>query len=68
MRSLLCHALIVTAVLIGGDYRFNDGKDTEALLAALRADLIASQAQLQSHHFNVAIDQQIAVLRPAAIR
>lgn len=62
MRGLLCHALIVTAFLLGGDWRFNDGRDTQALIAALRADAVAGGAQLQAHHFNQALDRQLAVL------
>jgi hypothetical protein len=62
MRRFLCHALIVTAFLLGGDWSFNDGRDTEALLSALRADVVAGGAQLQAHRFNAAIERQLAVL------
>jgi hypothetical protein len=62
MRGLLCHALIVTTVLFGGDFRFNGGQDTEALVTALRADLVPGRAQLQAHHFNETVDRQLAVL------
>jgi len=68
MRGLVCHALIVTAVLIGGDWRFNDGRDTEALFAALTADAVAGGGQLQAHHFNQAIGRQLAVLRLSGSR
>jgi hypothetical protein len=68
MKALACHALIVTTVLFGGDFRFNGGQDTEALLTALRADVAVRGAQVQAYHANESIDRQLAVLLLPAVR
>ncbi|HEX2257841.1 MAG TPA: hypothetical protein VHG92_14300 [Afifellaceae bacterium] len=68
MKGLFCHALIVTTVLFGGDFRFNGGQDTEALMSALRADLVVGLTQLQAYHVNESAERQLAVLMLPALR
>ena len=64
MRRLLRHALFIVAFLLGGDGFFNDGRETDNVLEALRTEAIAGQAKLQGYHFNSGLSRQFAVLSP----
>ena len=67
MKKLIIHSLIVAAVLIGGDWLANDGRETEALARQLRPGAMLSDAKLQQYQIGATLQQQIYSARPQLV-
>lgn len=67
MKKLTIHSLIVAAVMLGGDWLANEGRETEQLARQLRPGAMLSDAKLQRYQIGTTLQQQIYSARPQLV-
>ena len=67
MRKLIIHSLIVAAVMLGGDWLANEGRETEQLARQLRPGTMLHDAKLRQYQMGATLQQQIYSARPQLV-
>ena len=65
--KLLAHAVIIAAVMLGGDLIANDGRETEQLARQLQPRSMLHDAKLRQYQIGANIQGQIYSARPQIV-
>ena len=65
--KLLVHAIVIAAVMLGGDLIANDGRETEQLAHQLQPGNMLHDAKLRQYQVGAAIQGQVYFARPQLV-